>query len=317
MTTETNTQPANTEPPDLNYYDLLQVSPKAETEIIEAAYRKLALRYHPDHNSSPQATGMMQALNAAYATLKDPQRRADYDTALTRGFASYDDLSDEDYEPPQPHYRSMLDRFGWLGIPVVIGLILFIVLNALSQLETTSTGELTPTQTASAPRPTLTLPPGTFFFDDLDSVAGANWRLDPPWHLTSRYSRSGKFSLWFGDENQGRYQPNLSASAALARPVGLPDNGQPRLSFWLSGQSDHDRAANGEDRLFVEVAPGGQDFQTIYTANGLYQTWQEISLDLSKWRGKGVVIRFRFSSGTLNSGAGFSGFFLDDIKISQ
>ncbi len=67
-------------PPALpDYYAVLQVSPTAEAAVIEAAYRQLARLYHPDVNRAPDAKERMQALNAAYEVLGDPQRRAEYD----------------------------------------------------------------------------------------------------------------------------------------------------------------------------------------------------------------------------------------------
>jgi DnaJ domain len=60
-------------------YKVLQVDPRAEQEIIEAAFRRLARKYHPDLNPAPDAAARMRDLNAAYDTLKDPSRRAEYD----------------------------------------------------------------------------------------------------------------------------------------------------------------------------------------------------------------------------------------------
>ena len=64
---------------DQNFYELLQVSENADQEIIQAAYRRLVLRYHPDRSSEPNAAEMTQRLNDAYAILSDPVRRAEYD----------------------------------------------------------------------------------------------------------------------------------------------------------------------------------------------------------------------------------------------
>ncbi|HEY7295546.1 MAG TPA: J domain-containing protein [Dehalococcoidia bacterium] len=66
---------------DEDYYETLQVSPRADAEVIEAAYRVLARRYHPDRNRSPAATARMAQINAAWETLRDPRRRAGYDRA--------------------------------------------------------------------------------------------------------------------------------------------------------------------------------------------------------------------------------------------
>ena len=68
---------------DLDLYELLQVNPHASAEVIQAAYRALARGCHPDLNEGRDVTGRMRKLNAAYATLSDPARRAAYD-ARTR-----------------------------------------------------------------------------------------------------------------------------------------------------------------------------------------------------------------------------------------
>jgi len=60
-------------------YRLLQVDPSAEQEVIEAAYRRLARKYHPDVNPDPAAAARMRELSAAYHVLRDPARRAEYD----------------------------------------------------------------------------------------------------------------------------------------------------------------------------------------------------------------------------------------------
>lgn len=62
-----------------NYYEILEIEPGVDQEAIEAAYRRLALLYHPDLNSSPEATYRMQEVNIAYNTLRNPVKRATYD----------------------------------------------------------------------------------------------------------------------------------------------------------------------------------------------------------------------------------------------
>jgi hypothetical protein len=62
-------------------YEILQVSPLADPEVIVVAFRRLALKYHPDHDPSSAATTRMQVLNDAYAILNDPEKRAAYDRA--------------------------------------------------------------------------------------------------------------------------------------------------------------------------------------------------------------------------------------------
>jgi len=73
---------------ELDYYDILEVSPKASIEVIEKAYRVLAKRYHPDtaaeNISRVEAEEMMKRLNDAYEILSNSILRADYDRQRQR-----------------------------------------------------------------------------------------------------------------------------------------------------------------------------------------------------------------------------------------
>jgi curved DNA-binding protein CbpA len=62
-----------------DYYKVLQVDPAADPEVINAAYRALAKRLHPDHDAAQQHEDRMAELNRAYAALRDPERRRAYD----------------------------------------------------------------------------------------------------------------------------------------------------------------------------------------------------------------------------------------------
>ena len=64
---------------DQDHYAVLQVHPLAHPDVIQAAYRRLTLLYHPDRNPSPDATQRMVQLNQAYEVLSDPEKRAAYD----------------------------------------------------------------------------------------------------------------------------------------------------------------------------------------------------------------------------------------------
>jgi curved DNA-binding protein CbpA len=70
-------------------YETLQVARNAEIEVIEAAYRSLARKYHPDRTASAASTKRMQEINAAYAVLKDPAKRIEYDRKHPSGPRSY------------------------------------------------------------------------------------------------------------------------------------------------------------------------------------------------------------------------------------
>jgi len=66
------------ETPD--YYEFLQISPKAEPETIHRVYRFLAARLHPDTPGTGDAEKFF-LLKQAYDVLSDPERRAEYDAA--------------------------------------------------------------------------------------------------------------------------------------------------------------------------------------------------------------------------------------------
>jgi curved DNA-binding protein CbpA len=66
-----------TDRPDL--YKLLQVDSEADPEVIQAAYRRLAQKFHPDLAAGPEAAERMVAINGAWEVLGDPGRRASYD----------------------------------------------------------------------------------------------------------------------------------------------------------------------------------------------------------------------------------------------
>lgn len=65
-------------------YKVLQVDPEAEDEVIEAAYRRLAKKYHPDVSPGPDAQERMVRINQAWELLRDPTRRAAVDRARSR-----------------------------------------------------------------------------------------------------------------------------------------------------------------------------------------------------------------------------------------
>lgn len=70
-----------------DYYKILGVKRKASAEEIKKAYRKLAMKYHPDHaKGDKSAEEQFKKISEAYAVLSDKEKRQQYDTFGSAGF---------------------------------------------------------------------------------------------------------------------------------------------------------------------------------------------------------------------------------------
>ena len=74
-------------PTKRDYYEVLGVSKSASLDEIKSAYRKLALKWHPDRNKSPEAETKFKEINEAYEVLSNQDKRAKYDQF---GHAAFD-----------------------------------------------------------------------------------------------------------------------------------------------------------------------------------------------------------------------------------
>jgi curved DNA-binding protein len=69
----------------MNYYDILGVSEQASQDDIKKAYKKLAMKHHPDRGGDNKK---FQEISQAYDTLSDPQKKSQYDAELN-GFNAF------------------------------------------------------------------------------------------------------------------------------------------------------------------------------------------------------------------------------------
>ena len=73
---------------EVDFYELLEVERSADDKTIKSAYRRLAMRFHPDRNpGDAESEARFKAISRAYDCLKDPQKRAAYDRF---GHAAYE-----------------------------------------------------------------------------------------------------------------------------------------------------------------------------------------------------------------------------------
>jgi curved DNA-binding protein len=98
----------------IDYYKILGVSKDATQEEIRKQYRKLARKYHPDVNKSPDAEQKFKALGEAYEVLKDPEKRKLYDQY---GAEWKTGKQQEEYrrQHEQQHQRQYQDQGGGFG----------------------------------------------------------------------------------------------------------------------------------------------------------------------------------------------------------
>lgn len=86
-----------------SYFDVLGVDEDASAEEIKAAYRRLAKRWHPDNNPSPEAARHFERIKKAYDVLRDEERRKRYTEAYRRDRDSHSQPDTEAASSSQTH----------------------------------------------------------------------------------------------------------------------------------------------------------------------------------------------------------------------
>jgi curved DNA-binding protein CbpA len=132
-----------------NLYDILNVSHDAEPVVIEAAWRALMKKYHPDQGGMAEAEAPSAAdINRAYSILRDAERRTRYDH---QEWTRQQNMHLAQYQPPAPRAPRVFGWGGWVVALLLAGVILLMARDREDFASVDSPGpELaTPAQAAS------------------------------------------------------------------------------------------------------------------------------------------------------------------------
>lgn len=113
-----------------NYYRTLGVSNDATEDDIKKSYRKLSMKYHPDHNQGDkESEDKFKEINEAYSTLSDKEKRNQYDNpnpfSDLFGGGGFSPFGGMRQRPQKPDFNAPKDG-SFLGIEAVIPLKIFI-----------------------------------------------------------------------------------------------------------------------------------------------------------------------------------------------
>ncbi|CBG40488.1 molecular chaperone DnaJ [Helicobacter mustelae] len=102
----------------MEYYEILEISVTDDKEIIKKAYRKMALKYHPDRNpNDKEAEEKFKQVNEAYEVLSDDEKREIYKKYGKEGLKNggYHGFSGADFSDLFEGFGSIFDMFGGFG----------------------------------------------------------------------------------------------------------------------------------------------------------------------------------------------------------
>jgi FKBP-type peptidyl-prolyl cis-trans isomerase len=238
-----------------DYYAILQVNRNAKQDDIEKAYKRLSSTYDPSTSNKKRAAQRHADVAAAYAVLRDPRRRRQYDRQLASDLASAGSMRPADV---------LSNRFVLLGsgiifitVLVILGLVLLVgggssSSNLVSNVSPTATPAATPAQTAPASPPAVSGTPTTLAdglqyiivtpgagnpvaSGDTVTVQYSGWLQNTGALFDSSYNTGQPFSFALGagnvikgwDEGVAGMLPGETRRLIIPPALGYGDAGQP------------------------------------------------------------------------------------------
>ena len=97
-----------------DYYKILELEFGADILAVKKAYRRLALKYHPDKNKEPNAAQKFIEITEAYEVLRDPLKKSEYDRLYQAYFrtTAQDQYSEQSYEQTYKRKQQEWADFG-------------------------------------------------------------------------------------------------------------------------------------------------------------------------------------------------------------
>ncbi|RLE45508.1 J domain-containing protein [Candidatus Woesearchaeota archaeon] len=89
---------------DEDYFEILNLNKSATIADVKIAYRKMAKRYHPDHNPHPEAREIFRLIDKAYKTLSDPVKREIYERKVSEA------LTDKPRDYLKQYWKNLVNK---------------------------------------------------------------------------------------------------------------------------------------------------------------------------------------------------------------